>query len=778
MPRLPDARRLGGSPVARAGVGVTSYNTSQVGAGAIDLANSIDRAGQKIAGELKTGAEYRAKSDYVKFHTKQQALFDEMQNSFEYGEGRDFEAEFGNLYRQNAAEFARSVPRHMRDEIDTKLFASGHQFKRAANKFQTVQKRRWFDNDFEIATSEYLKQAQFRPEDVDSLVRQGDELVSSLPDDVYDGVDRDKLRRNFARNLSLTAMQSRIDSDPDFAQGIVGLSKSYADKIISVESGGNATAKNPRSTATGAGQFIESTWMEFINERHPELKNNANVLDLRNNPELSREAVQWYGSKNASVLSRNGLPVNDATVYLAHFAGPDGAVKLLQNGNKDVSEVLGNAVVRANPFLKGKTAAEVVMWSARKMGVQLENLSADDLPKLEKYAQQKVNANKAQAKARYASYKDDVELRIQIDPTFGEQDLLSDPAINNGDKATLIKSIRSRDDKINKDAKLLQTITDPDFLWNPLDKDAKKGSDLLIEKADIIPGIVGGDEGAIKRSLAFVKEINMVPPSVEGAVKTMIDGQDPESVERGFDYLDRIYSINPQVAIRDMSKATVDRLMDYKGLQGLLPKDELLKHVRGGGDVISESLRKDRRKAADDVLKDYELGDLLNDLDQSIWPFTEPTASQNIETQSRLMADFANVYRSRFERTGNAESAEKDALDIIRAKWRPSIANNGRLMKDAPELYYPPVDGSYDWMQEQITDDLRKHFGDLTYYNHELIPVTGNPGKYNISVQGENGLFDLVRNDENQPLLYEFDPSFYQAQSRSEFSQGSGGGGL
>ena len=33
------------------------------------------------------------------------------------------------------------------------------------------------------------------------------------------------------------------------------------DKIVHVESGGSATAKNPLSSATGAGQFIKSTWL-------------------------------------------------------------------------------------------------------------------------------------------------------------------------------------------------------------------------------------------------------------------------------------------------------------------------------------------------------------------------------------------------------------------------------------------------------------------------------------------------------------------------------------
>ena len=43
-----------------------------------------------------------------------------------------------------------------------------------------------------------------------------------------------------------------------------GVSGNLIDKITGVESGGNASAKNPNSTATGLGQFIESTWLRML----------------------------------------------------------------------------------------------------------------------------------------------------------------------------------------------------------------------------------------------------------------------------------------------------------------------------------------------------------------------------------------------------------------------------------------------------------------------------------------------------------------------------------
>jgi len=43
------------------------------------------------------------------------------------------------------------------------------------------------------------------------------------------------------------------------------------DSIIGAESGGDPNAKNPNSSATGAGQFISSTWLDTIKAARPDL---------------------------------------------------------------------------------------------------------------------------------------------------------------------------------------------------------------------------------------------------------------------------------------------------------------------------------------------------------------------------------------------------------------------------------------------------------------------------------------------------------------------------
>lgn len=144
------------------------------------------------------------------------------------------------------------------------------------------------------------------------------------------------------------------------------------DSIIGAESGGNPNAVNPRSSATGAGQFLAATWIDTLSRNRPDLvqgKSPEQILALRNDPQLSRQMTEAYANQNQGILTKNGLPVTPGSTYLAHFAGPGGAVKVLQaDPNAPVEAVLGPAVVKANPFLAGMTARDLQGWADRKMG--------------------------------------------------------------------------------------------------------------------------------------------------------------------------------------------------------------------------------------------------------------------------------------------------------------------------------------------------------------------------------------------------------------------------
>jgi hypothetical protein len=152
------------------------------------------------------------------------------------------------------------------------------------------------------------------------------------------------------------------------------------ERIIQAESSGCTNAKNKRSTATGAGQFIDETWLRLIRAHRPQLAKGSEreVLELRRDRELAREITARLAEHNAAKLRQRGFSVTPSSLYLSHFAGSAGAVAILSAPESaDAASVMASAditgrttrekIVNANPFLKRFTVADLKSWADRKM---------------------------------------------------------------------------------------------------------------------------------------------------------------------------------------------------------------------------------------------------------------------------------------------------------------------------------------------------------------------------------------------------------------------------
>ena len=148
----------------------------------------------------------------------------------------------------------------------------------------------------------------------------------------------------------------------------------WSAKMQGLENGtGNPGAQNPRSTATGNGQFIDSTWLSTIKGARPDLAKTMSdnqLLALRSDPAVSAQMTAVNARNNAAALTQANEPVNASTLALAHRFGPDG-VKAILDAPQDapLSTILPSAVLKANPDLANQTAGGYVTKIAGQMGV-------------------------------------------------------------------------------------------------------------------------------------------------------------------------------------------------------------------------------------------------------------------------------------------------------------------------------------------------------------------------------------------------------------------------
>jgi len=147
-----------------------------------------------------------------------------------------------------------------------------------------------------------------------------------------------------------------------FPPKVVGKELTPADtlkaRIRRAESGGNDAAKNPNSSATGRYQFTRETWEALGGD-----------WNNRFDPNEQERLMDALVKQNEAALKKAGFEGSAGELYLAHFAGVKGALKLLRNPKGSAEVLLGQAAANANrSILDNKTAAEVIAWADKKMG--------------------------------------------------------------------------------------------------------------------------------------------------------------------------------------------------------------------------------------------------------------------------------------------------------------------------------------------------------------------------------------------------------------------------
>lgn len=375
MVTLPDRTALG-SRTPRASTPGVSVRPSPVGAAlqgfgrsvadlGAGVAAGIDAAENTITDEERFGVETRflqLEQQWQETVTARQQGTKPGAAGFTDGLRRDFDP--------SAREFLASVPAPLKASFDMRLTGLEGRILNTGQRFETGEKRRYALAEIDKGLGALGGRLVEQPGSWAEIEAEGVRLIDAAPG--LSPIEKD------ARIADWRTRRARLDAEARIASGDwsgldhdLGGSPGFRDKVRAVESGGDDQARNPRSTATGPYQFTKGTWLGLMEKYAPIMLGSMSeddALALRTDERFASAMMDALTSENTEALKAANLPVNDVTLYLAHFAGAGGAVALMQaEPDATAEEVLGANVIRANPFLKGFLASDVIAWAGDKM---------------------------------------------------------------------------------------------------------------------------------------------------------------------------------------------------------------------------------------------------------------------------------------------------------------------------------------------------------------------------------------------------------------------------
>lgn len=154
---------------------------------------------------------------------------------------------------------------------------------------------------------------------------------------------------------------------------------------------GKHDPQHPISSALGAGQFIDGTWLGDLINHQPDLiradpwldpavrsdprlltlaqARAGGLMNMRTDYEMSRRATARLLEENAASLANANLPLTPRNLYLAHFLGSDQAKAVLRaDPNAPAEQAVSHSTALHNPdLIRGKTVSGLLAEIDRKI---------------------------------------------------------------------------------------------------------------------------------------------------------------------------------------------------------------------------------------------------------------------------------------------------------------------------------------------------------------------------------------------------------------------------
>ncbi|WP_150524030.1 lysozyme [Roseibium sediminis] len=380
---------------------------------------------------------------------------------------------------------------------------------------------------------------------------------------------------------------------------------------------------------------------------------------------------------------------------------------------------------------------------------RIDALSYDDQVKLSDQAQRDMITIASDRKDAFA-------LDIANDPlTVDRQQILTDPMLDNGQKATLINSL---DSALKETEKLRSAVTwaQTEGKSNPLDPDARKDAQRVWNS------LVEGHENPDQLAVDIVERKGVVPKPYVDMIRNNLRSSNPATAGAAFASAMRLYEIDP-LAVRGAENG---QALEDAALKWRVYRESLGLSEEDAGARLAAQNSPEYAAARKQAQSDPELGKAIKgataefiESELSGWFSGVALGGEPIQT-SRGVAEYREILEEAWIETGGDKGAATAlANERFLKTWGTSEFNRfgaDVLVKYPLEQVVPAVGGSHEYVHEQIQEDFAAEGIEFDDYHLSAL----------IGPSGENLTLEDIR--AGRPVRYSLS---YTKDGRSEVAQ-------
>lgn len=693
----------------------------QVGQGAGQIADAA------LAGQARADRQHGFEAQTNLLGLENQWNLEQQNRAQNVQPGADgFHKTFISDFDAAANKYFEGVPDRLKPIMREKLVALRGQFELSTSGFEAAERTRYHT---ELIGDGMNVAADRLASDPKSWRRADDDIIAQIRASGISPVEQDKLIRQWQKRRAVTEAAIQAKTDPTFGERIApelaGQGVVQPEAVVAHFEGYVPTpfldtgrvrrwrTGYSSDTITRADGSVETVTKDTVITRADADRDLARRSRLQANLSAAQVGVvAWDRLDDATHAALISVGYNYGEL-------PSSVVQAVRRGDKEGIAVAVEGLSDNKDRRKQEAAiirSGVGPDGTHGVAPEFQVLPAET--RLTLYDQWVTDKAQAEATARAeqsrlaASTKGTYELQIAIDPTHVDtRAILADPTLNDGTKAELVKSQQSALGISNETRAGVLAYNNGTLTLNPMLSSDRSLGDKVFDAH--MKGVTDPAEGKAFAA-EFIDKTHIVPSSVAADIRNRLASNVPGQLATALVDATNLYG-RAKTAVDNMDGGTSIRdqvaefrqLVDGRGMSS----DQAAQTVLARRGIEWKADAEALKAAGDALVKTLSVSEITSALNPPGW--TGAPAEASPAAAAEMLADYQDIAREKLiTARGDPAIAKAQAQAELLTLWNVSTATGNRVvMKFPPEHYYPPVDGSYDYMAASVAAAVKAEAG-------------------------------------------------------------------